>query len=241
MGGSIVGASAALFLAARGITPALVEKHTAVSTRPRAKLFYSRTMEAYRSVGADQDIYAVQHRLPPADHAAVVTSRNGPELRRWPLPAAEDFSRVSPCPSAFVKQADLEEVVRAHARTAGADLRLGHRLLELRRRDHHVVASIRGADGDTYTVAADYLLAADGNASTIRNSLEIGRSGAEVVAHVMEVGFEADLRRMLATPPTRPRLHRSTRARVPDLEHRAGPRNGLGDLRSRDHGSGRIR
>jgi putative polyketide hydroxylase len=41
------------------------------------------------------------------------------------LPAAEDFGDVSPCPSALVKQADLEEIVRAHARDAGADLRGG--------------------------------------------------------------------------------------------------------------------
>ncbi|WP_269858969.1 FAD-dependent monooxygenase [Streptomyces sp. RPT161] len=197
VGGSVVGASAALFLAARGITPVLVEKHRAVSTRLRAKLFYPRTMEAYRSVGADQDVYAVQHRLPPADHAAVVTSLTGPELRRWQLPAAEDSGDVSPCPSAFVKQADLEEVVRAHARAAGAELRLGHRFLELRQRDDRVVAKVLDAEGEPYFVQADYLLAADGNGSAIREGLGIGRSGSEVVSHVMEIGFTADLRRAL--------------------------------------------
>ena len=46
VGGSVVGASAALFLAARGITPVLVEKHPAVSARLRAKLFYPQTMIA---------------------------------------------------------------------------------------------------------------------------------------------------------------------------------------------------
>ncbi|WP_369386460.1 FAD-dependent monooxygenase [Streptomyces sp. CG1] len=197
VGGSIVGASAALFLAARGITPVLVEKHPAVSTRLRAKLFYPRTMEAYRSVGADQDVYAVQHSLPPADHAAVVTSLAGPEVRRWRLPAAEDFRDVSPCPSALVKQADLEEVVRAHARAAGADLRFGHRYLQLRQYDDHVVAHVLDPDGTPYTVKADYLLAADGNGSAIREGRGIGRSGSKAVAHVMEIGFTADLREVL--------------------------------------------
>ncbi|MGI5340134.1 FAD-dependent monooxygenase [Streptomyces sp. CA-181903] len=197
VGGSIVGASAALFLAARGITPVLVEKHPAVSTRPRAKVFYPRTMEAYRCVGADEDVYAVQHGLPPADHAAVVTSLAGPEVRRWRLPAAEDAGDASPCPSAFVKQADLEEVVRAHARAAGADLRLGHRFRHLRRYDDHVVAHLLDAAGEPYAVRADYVLAADGNRSAIREALGIGRSGKEAVAHVMEIGFTADLRRVL--------------------------------------------
>jgi 2-polyprenyl-6-methoxyphenol hydroxylase-like FAD-dependent oxidoreductase len=197
VGGSIVGASAALFLAARGITPLLVERHPAVSTRLRAKLFYPRTMEAYRAVGADQDVYAVQHSLPPADHAAVVGSLAGPELRRWRLPAAEDFSDVSPCPSAFVKQSDLEEIVRAHARAAGADLRLGHRFLDLSQRGDHVIARVLDAEGEPYTVETDYLVAADGNGSAIREGLGIGRSGSEVVAHIMEIGFAADLRQVL--------------------------------------------
>jgi putative polyketide hydroxylase len=197
VGGSIVGASAALFLAARGITPVLVEKHTAISPRLRAKLFYPRTMEAYRAVGADRDIYARQHSLPPADHAAVVDSLAGQELRRWRLPAAEDFGDVSPSPSALVKQADLEEIVRACARDSGADLRFGHRFLGLDRNGDHVRARVAAPDGETYSVEAGYLLAADGNSSAIREALGIGRTGEDVVAHVHEFGFEADLRGVL--------------------------------------------
>ncbi len=197
VGGSIVGASAALFLAARGITPVLVEKHLMVSTRLRAKLFYPRTMEAYRAVGADQDVYTRQDSLPPADHAAVVESLAGREVRRWRLPGAEDFGEVSPCPSAFVKQADLEEIVRAHARAAGADLRFGHRFLGLTRYDDRVVARVVDADGEPDTVEAGYLLACDGNGSAIRDELGIGRTGEEVLSDVREVGFEADLRRVL--------------------------------------------
>ncbi|MCR6487752.1 FAD-dependent monooxygenase [Amycolatopsis sp. OK19-0408] len=198
VGGSVVGASAALFLAARGISPVLVEKHPSVSTRLRAKVFYPRTMEAYRAVGADQDVYARQHSLPPADHAAVVESLAGPELRRWLLPAARDFSDVSPSPSALVKQADLEEIVRAHAREHGADLRFGHRFLDLARHDDRVVARVLDAEGEPYLVEAGYLLAADGNGSGIRESLGIGRTGEDVVSHVREIGFEADLRGVLA-------------------------------------------
>jgi putative polyketide hydroxylase len=197
VGGSVVGASAALFLAARGITPVLVEKHPLVSARLRAKLFYPRTMEAYRAVGTDLDVYARQHSLPPADHAALVDSLAGREVRRWRLPAAEDFGDVSPCPSALVKQADLEEIVRAHARDAGADLRFGHRFLGLTQDDDRVVARVLGADGEPYTVEAGYLLAADGNDSTVREALGIGRTGEEVVSDVREIAFKADLRRVL--------------------------------------------
>jgi putative polyketide hydroxylase len=196
VGGSVVGASSALFLAARGVIPVLVEKHLSVSTRLRAKIFYPRSMEAYRAVGADQDIYAIQHAAPPADHAAVVESLAGPELRRWLLPAAQDFSAVSPCQSALVKQADLELVVRDHARAAGADLRFGHRLLDLAARDDGVVARIEGPDGE-YELDADYVLAADGNAGAVRQSLGIGRRGRDNISPAIEIGFEADLRPLL--------------------------------------------
>lgn len=197
VGGSIVGASAALFLAARGVTPVLVEKHPAISTRLRAKVFYARTMEAYRSVGADKDIYAVQERLPPVDHRAIVTSLAGEELRRWLMPAAADLSDVSPCPGAMVQQADVEQVVREHARAAGADLRFGHRFVDLRQDDDHVVARIVDGDGEPYDIAAGYVLAADGNRSSIREALGIGRSGIDVAASIMEIAFEADLRPIL--------------------------------------------
>jgi putative polyketide hydroxylase len=198
VGGSVVGASAALFLAARGMAPVLVEKHRDVSTRLRAKLFYPRTMEAFRAVGADEDVHAIQRDRPPADHAAVVASLAGPEVRRWRLPAAADFSAVSPSPSALVKQADLEEVVRTHARRAGADLRLGHRLTGLDPRDDGVVAHVVDADGRPCTVEAEYVLAADGNRSAVREGLGIGRSGPGSVADVLEIGFAADLRAVLA-------------------------------------------
>lgn len=127
-----MGVSAALFLAARGVTPVLVEKHPTISTRLRAKLFHPRTMEAYRAVGVAESVYAIERALPPADHAAVVESLAGSELERWRLPAAEDFSAVSPWSSALVKQADLEEVVPEHPRHAGVELRFGHRFLGLR-------------------------------------------------------------------------------------------------------------
>ncbi len=198
VGGSIVGASAALFLAASGIVPVLVEKHENISNRLRAKVFYPRTMEAYRSVGADKDIYARQAALPPADHAARVVSLAGPELCRWQLPAAADLGAVSPCPSALLSQSEVERIVRARARAAGADLRWGHRLIGFQDRGDHVCARITGPHGREYRVETEYLLAADGQASRVRERLGIGRSGDPAVAHVMEIGYTADLRAALA-------------------------------------------
>ncbi|RCH59775.1 FAD-dependent oxidoreductase GrhO9 [Streptomyces sp. SDr-06] len=197
VGGSIVGVSAALFLAARGVTPILVERHTGISPRLRAKLFYPRTMEAYRAVGAADDIYAIERAHPRSEYAAVVESLAGAEIRRWRLPAADDYSAVSPCQGAMVKQGDAERVLRARAAAHGADLRFGHHFIDAEQTGRRVTARVLDDRGTPYTVEADYLLAADGSASAIRESLGITRSGAPALASAMELSFRADLRPLL--------------------------------------------
>jgi putative polyketide hydroxylase len=197
VGGSIVGVSAALFLAACGITPILLEQHVGISPRLRAKLFYPRTMEAYRAVGAAQDIYAIEHSRPRSEYAAVVESLAGAEIRRWRLPAADDYSAVSPCQGAMVKQGDAERVLRTRAAAAGADLRFGHRLIGWEQTAQRVAAEVLDERGVHYAIEADYLLAADGSASSVREALGIARSGDQALASCMEMSFAADLRPLL--------------------------------------------
>ncbi|MBD0742292.1 FAD-dependent oxidoreductase GrhO9 [Streptomyces sp. CBMA152] len=197
VGGSIVGVSAALFLAARGVTPILVERHTGISPRLRAKLFYPRTMEAYRAVGAADDIYAVERDRPRSEFAAVVESLSGAEIRRWRLPAADDYSAVSPCQGAMVRQGDAERVLRMRAAADGADLRFGHHFVAWEQTGQRVTARVLDDLGVPYTVEADYLLAADGSASSIREGLGIARSGDHALASSMELTFTADLRPLL--------------------------------------------
>ncbi|MEU8926913.1 FAD-dependent monooxygenase [Kitasatospora sp. NPDC048545] len=197
VGGSIVGVSAALFLAARGVTPILLERHTGISPRLRAKLFYPRTMEAYRAVGAADEIYAIERERPRSEFAAVVESLAGPEIRRWRLPAADDFSAVSPCQSAMVKQGDAERVLRIRAAAGGADLRFGHRFVDCEQTGKRVTARVLDDRGVPYTVEADYLVAADGSAGSIREGLGITRIGDQALASSMELTFTADLRPLL--------------------------------------------
>ena len=197
VGGSVVGVSAALFLQARGVPAVLVERHREVATRLRAKVFYPRTMEAYRAVGAADDAYAALDRTPPHAPLALVASLAGPERRRWLLPAAADVSAFSPCPSALVKQFDLERVVRHHAAARGADLRFGHRAVGLQQGPDGARVAVEGQDGGRYVVEAEYVLAADGSAGAVRELLGIGRQGSPVVAHIADVPFRADLRAVL--------------------------------------------
>ena len=55
-GGSLVGLSAACFLAAQGVDVLVVEKHAGTSIHPRAGYFHLGTMEAYRRIGLEAAI-----------------------------------------------------------------------------------------------------------------------------------------------------------------------------------------
>ena len=56
VGGSLVGLSAALFLAWRGVSTILVETHTGSHPHPRAIGYTPRTLELLREVGLEAKI-----------------------------------------------------------------------------------------------------------------------------------------------------------------------------------------
>jgi 2-polyprenyl-6-methoxyphenol hydroxylase-like FAD-dependent oxidoreductase len=51
VGGSLVGLSTSLLLAAQEVPHLLVERHRGTAVHPRAASFHQRTMEIFRSVG----------------------------------------------------------------------------------------------------------------------------------------------------------------------------------------------
>lgn len=59
IGGSLVGLSAAAFLAFRGVKTIVIEKHAGSALHPRATGFTERTMEFYRAIGIDRLIPTV--------------------------------------------------------------------------------------------------------------------------------------------------------------------------------------
>jgi len=202
VGGSIVGLSAATFLAAQGIRPLLVERRSAPSRRLRAKLFYPRTMEVYRSVGLEPRIYAAEPAGSRHDEIAVVESLAGREIKRWTVPAADDVGDLTPTRTAFVRQRVVEEIVRARAAELGATLRFGTECVAFAERDGGIAATLRdGAGGAEETVHARYMIAADGNRSAIRERLGIRCEGLGDLSHSMDIGFRADLRAAVGGRP----------------------------------------
>lgn len=194
VGGSLVGLSAAMFLAWRGVPTVLVERYPGSSPHPRAIGYTPRTLELFHAVGLDVPEAPANFRL----RRARVESLAGTwfEESAW-NPAAEaqlpDRPRYSPHTGAAIAQDALEPMLRRKAREFGADLRLETEFLEFREEDGWVVAKLRGKNQKESEVRAQYMIAADGHRSLIRESLGIGRQGRGHIRTLRSVLFRAPL------------------------------------------------
>lgn len=179
IGGSLVGLSAAMFLAWRGIRPVVIEKHLGSSPHPRATGFTERTLEFYRTVGIAGQIPEVPAgtRLRRV-RAASLTGEWYDESDWTPGQDGRHTGMASPSTGAAIAQDKLEPILRAAAAARGADLRLGVEMLGFEQYAHGVSVELRERHTQkVYRVTADYVIAADGADSAIRESLGIQRRG----------------------------------------------------------------
>ena len=195
----MVGLSAATFLAWHGAPTVLVERHAGSSLHPKAMGFTTRTMELYRAIGLGRQI----PQIPPGfgrPRRVKVESLAGnwaPEDLAW-TPGTPDITaggkvEYSTCTGAAIAQDRLEPIIRARAMELGADVRLSTALISFEQDAGGVTALLRRRDGGECTLQADYLIAADGHSSPIRESLGIGRNGRGLLRTIRSVLFRAPL------------------------------------------------
>ncbi|MBR7779323.1 FAD-dependent monooxygenase [Undibacterium rugosum] len=197
VGGSLVGLSASLFFAWRGVPHILVDKHAGSSPHPRAMGYTETTLEHYRMVGIANRI----PQTPPEFRLRRVTVANLADEwqgeHAWtPGEADKHNSGLSPNTGAAIAQDKLEPILRNAALELGAELRLGTELLDFEDHGGEIIARLRDRNnGQEYTISADYLIATDGADSAIRERLGIVREGVGHVQTVRSVLFtcpEAD-------------------------------------------------
>jgi len=192
VGGGLVGLSTALFLSWHGISSLLVERHPGTAIHPRATGFAPRTMEMFRTVGVEAAIRQVEPPVPQDSNLPLVESLVGQEFDCLQEDISSLFS--GPVPGSAIAQDVLEPVLRARAEQLGGDLRFGTELVAFEQDREGVTATIRErASGNTCTVRAQFLVAADGSQSRVRQQLGIGQRGAASLFHVVSMIFEADI------------------------------------------------
>jgi len=205
VGGGLVGLSAAVFLAWRGVPTVLVERRAGSSPHPRAIGYTPRTLELYRAVGLGPRIPQTPAGYGRSPRRVRVDSLAGKwfEETPWtPQAPKEPDIEYSPCKGAALAQDRLEPILRDKAIELGADLRFETELTSFEQGPAGVVASLRKRDGAEYTLSAAYLVAADGHRSPIREALGTGRSGRGHIRTVRSVLFRAPLEEYLQTGMT---------------------------------------
>lgn len=191
VGGSLVGLSAALFLSWRDVDTIVIEKHHGSSPHPRAIGFTEQTLEHYRAVGIADQIpqIAPDVRLRRAQVESLTGQWHG-ETPWTPHETERDKGVASPCTGAAIAQDKLEPILRDAARERGANLRQGVEMLSFTQNSNGVIAHVRDrSDGTEYAIHANYMIAADGSDSGVREHLGIPRKGVGHLRTIRSVLF----------------------------------------------------
>src|SRR4029450_9988211 len=144
VGGSLVGLSTSLLLAAQEVPHLLVERHRGTAVHPRAASFHQRTMEIFRSVGLQEKIESASAQEFVQNGAIVsVESLASPEMKFFFRHFNEGVEALSPASRLFITQIGLEPLLRRSAQERGAEHAYATELVSLEQDDHGVTAVLR--------------------------------------------------------------------------------------------------
>jgi putative polyketide hydroxylase len=195
VGGSLVGMSTALLLAHHGIRALAVEHHRGTAIHPRAAQITQRTMEIFRTVGVEQIVRRKSTDQFVQDGAIMaVETLAGRELAWFISNLNEGVRDVSPTVRVFISQSLLEPLLKARAEELGAELRFGTDMVSFEETPGGVIAVIRDRDsGETETIRAAYMVAADGAHSRVRDHLGIRMKGHGTFSKSVTIYFRGNV------------------------------------------------
>lgn len=161
VGAGPTGLMLANWLLKLGVTVTVVDGKTGPTTESRAMVIQARTMEVYDQLGIVDTVLAAAERA-----RALAPGFESQVFGRIPLGAIGGDS--TPYPWIYVlEQSRTEELLYAHLRELGGEVRWAHRLTALADVDGGVEASVEGPDGAD-VITARYCVGADGSSSAVR-------------------------------------------------------------------------
>jgi putative polyketide hydroxylase len=178
VGAGAGGLAASALLAKHGVGSLLVEKRREVFIYPKARNLSFRSLEVLRGLGLGNEVRAVAEHV--SDMVVKPTLNSTEEKPALDMDAVfAGLDKLSPEPSAqYCPQSRLEPILLAETRRHGNEVRYGADLSSFEQDDTGITAVLRDvSSGESETVRADYLIAADGVHSSIRNSLGVTTSG----------------------------------------------------------------
>ena len=162
----------------------LIERHPSTAIHPKAGGITFRTMELFRELGLEQRIRSAGKTLENcrgriAVHTiAEANQEEFAQLRVTQYGNDEKLLRkvkeISPSKQTACYQITLEEMMLQEARTLGGELSFYHELVSYEQNEQGVIATIRNRETEKESVIhCDYVIAADGAKSKIREQLGI--------------------------------------------------------------------
>jgi 2-polyprenyl-6-methoxyphenol hydroxylase-like FAD-dependent oxidoreductase len=194
VGGSLVGLTTALLLARHGVRSLAVERHAGTAIHPRAGHFQMRTIEILREMGLEAEAREKSRETyDPEGGIIAVESLAGREVARFIPNLNVGVDRRSPTGRLFIDQDVLEPMLRRQAQALGAILRYRTEMISFQQDAERVRAVVRNLEtGNDSEVIAKYMVAADGNRSRVRKSLDIDMHGYGLLSRSVTIYFEAD-------------------------------------------------
>jgi putative polyketide hydroxylase len=195
VGAGPAGLTAAATLGRLGIDTLVVERRPELSGLPRATGVSTRSMEIFRSFGIEDAILAGGVDVEPMMLSCTTLSAAADGVAMpIGLPTREQAAVISPTAPACVPQDHLEPVLLDHVRSLGVPVELGCEVTRVEPSAEGVLVTLRaGVDGRVRTVAARYVVAADGAHSRVRTELGIPMHGPDDLGEAASAVFHAPL------------------------------------------------
>src|SRR5579884_3506298 len=178
VGAGGAGLSLSLMLDQQNIPSLLIERRNEISWFPRARNLNFRTLEVFRGLGLDAQVHAAGKRVSRMFRKQSLAASEQEELLD-PISLIEHLDEISPEPlSWYCPQSILEPLLLAEVRQRGGDVRYGTELISFTQDEEGVTAATQNrATGEVSEVRSEYLIAADGAHSKIRETLAMPTQG----------------------------------------------------------------
>jgi 2,4-dichlorophenol 6-monooxygenase len=205
VGAGPVGMMGAILLHQLGVEARLIDRRAEAGRAPAAHVVNARTFEICRSAGVDMDALGALTGDPAdAGQSIWMTRLAGEALMSLPFERQDDsVLALTPTPLRNLGQHHFERILgQTLASKGAAKIEFGMQWESAEQHEDAVVSRVRDLSTNAVQeIRSEFVIAADGAGSRIRESLGIEMIGPPKLQSFVMIHFEADLREIVKDHP----------------------------------------